>query len=294
MKKPNFFIIGAPKSGTTALSEYLRQHPEVYFSDPKEPQFFATDFKNGGAITDVEEYLSLFSDAKEHHKVIAEGSTKYLRSSVAIEKIIDFSPGSKFLVMLRNPLEMAVSLHEQVLFNGEEDVEDFETAWRLQEKRKNGMFIPKFCQEPFDLQYGYMCRIGEQIESLLKRVDKNQIKIIFFEDFAKDNKAAYLEILKFLNLTEVPLKDCARVNQGKRIKYPVIKYLTRLLAKLKKKLHINRKFGLIKAINLMNSKGSKRPPLATELKKEMEKYFDRDIELLERLTQRDLSHWIER
>lgn len=294
MKKPNFFIIGAPKSGTTALSEYLRKHPEVYFSDPKEPQFFATDFKNGGAITNVEEYVSLFSDAKEHHTVIAEGSTKYLRSSVAIEKILDFSPGAKFLVMIRNPIDMAVSLHEQVLFNGEEDVDDFETAWRLQEKRKNGLCHPRFCEEPLDLQYGYMCRLGEQLESLLKKVDRNLIKIIYFDDFAKDNNKAYIEILKFLNLSEMPLKDYSRVNQGKRIKYPIIKTLTRMVAKIKKKLNINKKFGLIKAINSMNSKGSERPQLSPELKKEMVEYFSRDIKLLETLTQRDLTHWFER
>lgn len=71
MKNPNFFIIGAPKCGTTALSEYLREHPQVFFSDPKELSFFNEDFTNR-RTTSLEDYPYHFEEAKESHKAVGK------------------------------------------------------------------------------------------------------------------------------------------------------------------------------------------------------------------------------
>ncbi len=135
MKFPNFFIIGAPKAGTTALSEYLRGHPQVFFSEPKEPHFFNDDF-SARHTYDMDTYLSYFKDADEEYKAIGEGSVFYLSSKNAVPNILKKNPNAKFIVMLRNPVSMAQSWHAQAIHSFGETVLDFDKAWHLQDKRK--------------------------------------------------------------------------------------------------------------------------------------------------------------
>jgi hypothetical protein len=89
VKRPNFFIVGAPKCGTTSLSEYLRSHPNVFMSSPKEPHFFATDLypRNPEGIDSVAAYLQLFTDARDQHQVVGEASASYMFSDAAIPAI---------------------------------------------------------------------------------------------------------------------------------------------------------------------------------------------------------------
>ena len=72
--RPNFFIVGAPKCGTTALSHYLRQHPRIFFSLPKEPHYFATDLPRYRMVTHEPAYLEYFRGAGPQHTAVGEGS----------------------------------------------------------------------------------------------------------------------------------------------------------------------------------------------------------------------------
>jgi len=130
---PNFFIIGAAKSGTTSLTEYLRTHPNIYFGKVKEPHFFDLDSCKCFKFS-LETYMSLFSRADpEIHKAVGEASTGYLFSKVAVPEILKFNPNARFVVLLRNPIELVQSLHSEMCFEGIETVREFETAWRLEE-----------------------------------------------------------------------------------------------------------------------------------------------------------------
>src|SRR5687767_1010670 len=104
MHKPNFFIVGAPKCGTTSLYEYIRVHPEVFMPDRKEPAFFCSDFYKPRRMKE-EEYLSLFREAGSA-KWIGEASTWYLYSDKAREGIKAFCPDARIIIMLRNPVDM--------------------------------------------------------------------------------------------------------------------------------------------------------------------------------------------
>ena len=77
--KPNFFIIGAPKCGTTALSEYLRSHPSVLISEPKEPHYFSTDIDTRYAIRDLEGYRACYAGASAAHQLIGEACFTFSR-----------------------------------------------------------------------------------------------------------------------------------------------------------------------------------------------------------------------
>ena len=101
MRKPDFFIVGAPKCGTTALYEYLRPHPNVFMSTVKEPHFFAKDLGSYPHIKTDEEYAALFAGANEQHLRVGEASVYYLRSAVAIPNIREFNPDARLIAMFR-------------------------------------------------------------------------------------------------------------------------------------------------------------------------------------------------
>src|SRR5258708_5345567 len=136
MNIPNFFIIGAPKCGTTALCKYLRENPRIFISTPKEPKYFDFDLSYPVKMN-REAYLALFSKADPRFQsAIGEASTSYLFSTRAVPEILKFNPGAKFIVMLRNPVELVQGWHNQCIIAGQEDILDFEEAWRAESERK--------------------------------------------------------------------------------------------------------------------------------------------------------------
>ena len=182
--KPNFFIVGAPKCGTTSLSVYLSQHPEILISDPKEPHHFSTDIENGG-IRDLSKYLTCFTN-KNNPKAIGDASTLYLYSKVAISNILEFNKDAKFIVMLRNPLEVAFSFHQLALKVFSETETNFEKAWHLQEDRAMGNNVPNGCPDFKLLLYGEIAKFGFQVERSLSKINRERVHFIYFEDFVKN------------------------------------------------------------------------------------------------------------
>ncbi|HEX6669849.1 MAG TPA: sulfotransferase domain-containing protein, partial [Gemmatimonadales bacterium] len=181
--KPNFFIVGAPKCGTTALYEYLRPHPNIFLSEVKEPHFFAKDLGTYPYIKSVEAYARLFADAGPQHLGVGEASVYYLRSTVAIANIREFNPDARLIAMYRNPVEMLYSFHAQLLYVAEESESDFETAWRLQEQRGRGFGLPPRSRGAFLVQYGELGRFGTQTQRLLTIFPPEQVKLILYDDF---------------------------------------------------------------------------------------------------------------
>ena len=133
--KPSFFIIGAPKCGTTTLYSWLKSHPDIFMPGGKEPHFFAQNLSDRYCrIRHHDDYMALFDSAR-NDQCCGEASVLYSMHPQAIEAILEWSPVAKFIFMLRNPVDMAPSYHRQLLINLEEDIEDFEQAWHLQENR---------------------------------------------------------------------------------------------------------------------------------------------------------------
>ncbi|QYO62225.1 sulfotransferase family protein [Leptolyngbya sp. 7M] len=113
MPKPNFFIIGLPRCGTTSLSYYLRSHPDVFFPEPlfKEPHFFSPDVYPQQIKTEAE-YLKIFERAN-NAKRIGEASVFYIFSDFARENIQRFNPEAKIIIIIRQPVEFMISLHQK-------------------------------------------------------------------------------------------------------------------------------------------------------------------------------------
>ena len=189
---PNLFIVGAPKCGTTALAAYLGQHPQVCFSRPKEPHYFNEDFANRHTRR-LGDYRACFAAATPRHRIVGEASVLYLYSRVAVPNILGFCPDAKFIVMVRNPLEMAPSWYSEAAYSSAfgETASTFEQAWLLQGERRAGRSIPAICSEPKVLLYRELCSVGGQLRRLLSLVRRESVQIVVFDDFVGETRAVY-------------------------------------------------------------------------------------------------------
>ena len=134
MTMPNFLIIGAMKSGTTALYYYLEQHPEIYMSPVKEPNFFSSQEQENAAdaVTHIGSYQHLFRGVSGE-KAIGEASHSYLYDPRAAAEIRSYIPGAKLIATLRNPIDRAYSHFLYMVRSGTEPLDDFAQALREEE-----------------------------------------------------------------------------------------------------------------------------------------------------------------
>lgn len=298
---PNLFIIGAPKCGTTALVHYLRDHPQIYFSPVKEPHHFNTDSPYREAYRDELKYLALFSGA-EASKYRAEASVYYLVSKVALSNILNTVVDAKFIAMIRNPLEMAPSFHQQIFFSGKEDQQDFSNAWLLQGERARGRMLPVARKlRDFDhLQYRYICSLGTQLERAMKIIPSSQLHVVVFDDFVTNTRGEYLKVLRFLDVADDLRSDFPRVNAAKTVRSKAIHSLLHFLPKplygplrrAKRAMGLD-SVDIGKTLTTWNKGVAKSPNVQEVVHKEMREAFTPEIRKLERLLGRSFSHWLE-
>lgn len=301
MKRPNTFVVGAPKSGTSALCNYLKQHPHAFVCEPKEPHFFARyDMPCREQYYKNEQlYLDLFTTAKDTDRVLVDGSVWYLYCEQSIDLIAKFDSKAKIIVMLRRPDEMVYSFHSQALETFDEDVEDFTTAWKMavgEEKRKK---LPKYCQAPSVLAYDRICCYSEQLSRVQKHFPSEQIHIIFFEDFKRDTKNVYNSVLQFLGLEIVDNIVFEKINPNSLVRNKFIgqilqhppAYLLWMLNVFKKAIGIN-KIGVREKLRALNRKVVPRKRLDDKIRADIVECYRDDISKLQDLTRRDLSNWL--
>jgi len=193
-KKPNLFIVGAPRCGTSSLHEYLKKIPGIFMSSVKEPVFFSsqpvpeTDFIK--PITSEKEYLKLFEKAKDE-KILGESTTSYLADPEAPKMIKQYSPQAKIIAILRNPIERTFS-HYMLNKRGGWTEKSFHEE--LDEQLKNKTYNQKF---HMGLREGLYY---EKVKLYFDVFKKENVKIIIFEEFIKNPKKCLEDILEFLNI----------------------------------------------------------------------------------------------
>lgn len=295
MIQPNFFIIGAPKCGTTSLATWLAGHANIYMSPVKEPGFYSTDI--GSDKITRHEYESLFTMAENNYEAIGEASTSYLFSQVAVPSIEKELPNSRYIVMVRNPVDMAYSFYEQCFFLGYENIKDFAEAWRLSGERAKGYAVTKGYYEPRLLDYKSVCRLGEQLERLFLSVPRERVLVLVLDDVKADPRHEYIKVLEFLGVPddgrmEFPVKNSAKERRWQWLPN-VVSGAGEISARIKKWLGISRTkgTGFLQVINKINTRYRRRTPMTNELRRELIHYFEQDIRLLSRLLDRDLSRW---
>lgn len=296
MKAVDFFIVGAPKCGTTSLAKYLGKHPLIFFSKRKEPHFFCTDFPKRQFDKTVEDYhKNNFDNFRHSQMTYGEGSTFYLYSKNSIHNIFNYNSAAKIIIMLRNPSDLIFSLFEFRKYGGSELNVDVETIWSLNNDRKLGQAIPSNWRYDNELlYYDEIAAFGTQIERVYSFFEPEDVKVILFEDFINETKRAYMEVLYFLGIEYDGRTVFSRENTAKHNRYNWARQLLRRkfydeVQIIKKKCGVESlepalmKIGLVK-----NGKGAR---LSEDMREEITAHYRGEVEKLEDLIRRDLTAW---
>ena len=293
--KPNFFIVGAPKCGTTSLYAYLRQHPDVFMPTHKEPHYFARDFDipPEWCYRDDSHYVKLFAHAGNAAR-IGEASVWYLYSRSAANELKAFSPEARIIIMLRNPIDLMYSLHGQFLWNCNDDLLDFEEALAAQADRLLGRRIPPEAHMPAALQYTQVVAFSGQIQRYFEVFGRSNVQVVLFNDFQRDTAGQYRRVLEFLGLDADFSADLRIANPVKPITPRLNRYFARR-PRLRKALHTMVPTPMLRSLNYALPyflPVVQRPPrIDPRLREQLRPLFVQEIARLENLLGRDLSAW---
>ena len=284
-RRPNLFIVGAPKAGTTSLHEYLRGHPDVFMSALKEPQYFAPDVYQSARSKfrygrDEERYLNLFEGAHEQKRV-GESSTHYMSSPMAPKLIVEFEPKARIVCILRNPVEMVYAWHAERVHKGIEDVANFERAFADPAKRND--YIQVACY-------------GTQLKRWFDRFGQDLTHVIVFDDFVADTSLEFAKVLRFLDVEDgyrpeafdvhnahssksrlAPLLRTAPLRSAGRVVKSIVGHDA--AARVSRGLRQARLFQF----------GTTRAPLSAATRRELEDVFREEVRLAGSLIGRDLE-----
>jgi hypothetical protein len=217
-KVPGFFIVGHPKCGTTALYEMLRSHPQIFMPELKEPWFLATDMRprfqpprSASPPETLADYLTLF-DAARPGQLSGEASSSYLLSSTAAARIAELRPDARVIAILREPASFLRSLHLQLLRTHVEATKDFGRAIALEPARREGKKIPRRSHRPQLLLYSDHVRYVEQLRRYHEVFPPEQVLVLIYDDFRRDNEATVRAVRRFLEVDERPPVDVRDAN----------------------------------------------------------------------------------
>jgi len=296
IKRPNLFIVGAPKCGTTAWVEYLHSHPEIQFSNEKEPHFFCEDFKNFRWARSLDEYHKFFNNIHDTTKIVAEGSVMYLYSKVAARNIHAYNPDARIIIFLRKYVDFLSSYHRQLLNILEEEEIDFSKAWSKQGMRRDGFEVPKTCREPKFLFYKDVASFGSQLERYYEVFPKRQIKVIWFDEWTKDPRGTYLSIMNFLGLNDDGREQFEKVNIAKNKRFYFLNKLVKRpphlflsISRVMKNIMGVKRLYVAQAINRLNEKVRPVDDMPPYLKQKIWDSMQEDLLKLETLTGKKLE-----
>lgn len=294
---PDFYIIGAPKCGTTALYTYLRDHPLIFLPSLKEPQYFCFDFPGICQVRGYDHYLGLFYTARPE-QVVGEASVWYLYSKVAIHEIVRCNQNAKFIAMLRSPIDMCYSLHGHHVVHYQEDIYDFEDAWNAQDQRRQGSLLPTYCPAPEHLQYREIASYSTQLTRIFELVPETQVQVIVAEDFFADTRAAYKDILAFLDVPDDGRTFFPPVNERAALRSRTVAALVHgipggsnaiygPLRRMAIWLGVHPKMILMR----MNTVKEPRQAMPQSLRDKLKLEFEGDIRRMEEMLGRSLDFW---
>lgn len=298
VNQPDFFIIGAPKCGTTALYEYLRRHPQVFVPPIKELHYFGSDLCAKSFCRNESQYLANFASAGGA-KAIGEASVWYLYSELAAQEIRQFAPHARIIAMVRQPVDMLYSQHSQFLYNGNEDIEDFVAALSAESDRRRGHRIPRNVVLKQGLYYSKTAEYAPQIERYFRVFGRERVHVILYDDFKSDTRGTFSAVLRFLGVDDSVAVRLEVINPNKRVRSTLLRGLLHSPSRWMRVVtstvlptpELRRR--VWRTLNSVNTRYEPRAPLSPDLRAQLTRRFVPDIRRLEELLGRDLRHWME-
>jgi hypothetical protein len=210
-RMPDFFIIGHQKCGTTALYLMLKEHPQIFLPEYKEPRFFAPELRplpereTPDRPQTLERYLALFAGAGAHQRA-GEASPQYIRSPTAAARIAELQPDARIIALLREPASFLRSYHMEMVANHVETEGSFRKAIELEGRRRlagaDGSFVrPQFL-------YSDHVRYVEQLRRFHVSFPRERVLTLIYDDFRRDNEATVRDVQRFLDVDDTaPLQQ---------------------------------------------------------------------------------------
>lgn len=296
---PNFLLIGAAKAGTSAIYNYLWQHPDIYMSGNKEPNFFllngqAAAFAGPGdevvnvrSVHRLDEYEALFAGVTTE-KRIGEASPAYLRSEMAAARMAEQIPNAKLIALLRNPVERALSCFQHARRDQREPMSSLLQAIEEEQTR-----IANNWENLWYYTTGGFYH--EQLQAYYERFPKEQIGIFLYEDFVAEPLETMQQIFQFLDVEPFEPDMSVRYNVSGQARS---KMLQSFLAKpnglknlLKPLLPSYVRQRMVAQMMSLNVEPSKQG-LSQQERAMLQSLFHDDIVQLQQLIGRELSHWL--
>lgn len=300
-KKANFFLIGYPKCGTTALSHFLHQHPDIFLTSPKEPRYFCTDLikqsdnfhkmKKFFPIRNLKEYQKIYQNWGSE-KIAGEATPIYIFSKDAIENIYRYNKNAKLIILIREPVSLLHSLYWQYYFTGNESKKTFQEALDAENTRKkNYRLIPKSTSFPSNSFYSEWIKYTEHLKRVYKTFPKEQVKVIIYEDFYKNQENYLKEIFDFLEVDNNFKPNLKIINSGNKAPKSKLLVIIINIAPLPLKKLIKNSPNIKKIYTKLvklNKKKQVKHSLSREQELELKKRFKPEVETLSRYLNIDL------
>ena len=316
------FVVGAPRCGTTTLSGFLKRHPEVRFPLVKEPHFFSQNDLRGLSDSELRkrverDYLGRFFREGPGPRVAADCSVTYLYSPELMEPVLRLWPNSRFIIALRDPLTMLPSMHQRLVFMGDETLTSFASAWAAVSDRAAGRKIPRRCVDPRWLRYDEAARFGTYVGRLFDVVGRDRCHTVIFDDLSADPDGEYRKLMSFCGLEPVPGIEFTPERPGKGVRFHWLQRLLKRPPSAVKSyvatdafLHVTgqatgeskkrrgaKARGWILAMRQRlldwNRLAAPSEPLPVDLQWQLRNHLQGEIAQLEGLIGRDLSHWLQ-
>ncbi|MBI5510236.1 MAG: sulfotransferase domain-containing protein [Deltaproteobacteria bacterium] len=292
---PEFFIVGAPKCGTTSLYSYLSRHPDVFMPTAKDINYFGSDLHLPRRLTH-DEYFGLFERARPG-QLVGEASVWYLVSELAATEIHGYQPLAKIIVMLRNPVDLMYSLYNQIVYDAGEDILEFEAALAAEESRNRGELMPPGSTFVECLQYARIATFTPQVARYFDTFGRDRVHVIIFDDLKSDPAGVFRDCADFLGRRKIQLPTFPVVNSAKKYRSmrlrrllvhgppPWLRVASRVI------MPARMRATLARTVNALNTKALRSPPLGPNLRSTLAERARPDIERLSALIGRDLSGW---
>lgn len=285
--KCDFFIVGAPKAGTTTLARYLNDSPEICFSIPKEVNYFSGDeiksqslYYADPIITSIEEYRGVFQPVAGN-RLFGEGSVSYLFYPDVPRKIHEYNPSAKIIAMVRDPAERAFSHYlmdsrlgylkasfEEVFYNKDE--------------------FPMHYQQYFSLGL-----YGEQIERYINVFGREQVLVLSDSDLRDSPEKTLGLVFSFLGVDRENICFGERAhNEYKAARSPIVEYLYQSHAmRVLMRILLSRRLQSWLKGYLFTKKD--KPVVDDTFRRELQEFYRDDINRLSMLLGRDFSRdWL--
>ena len=288
-RTPDFFLVGAAKSGTSSLYTYLVQHPDVFLPEVKEPHFFYNERSPGLPVLrekDLGSYLRLFEGVAGGVRA-GEASTSYLYSANAAREIKQLREDAKILAVLRNPVNRAYSQYWNQVRDGQEHL-SFEAALDAEEERKSQNWWHGFL-------YTETGHYAEQIARYMAAFGHENVQIHLFDDLHQDAREVCSKVFSFLEV------DPAHKIETNKVYNRSGPMRSRLLASLLNAPSIKGSAGKVlpptwkRGVGewLRNVNRRPVPEMNPKTRERLRRLFMEDLNRLEDLIGRDLGQWKE-